>query len=467
MTDLIPVALGLALAIAAVVSVVGAQFIPTRFWFAGIALSAMPQVYSFPIVGVYPSLSLLASIGPLYSWRYFAELWRTLWFRAFVALILAHAASIAWSPFPVVGIRHIVYLLPFAVTAFVGLVGARSNFKLASRLIVAVAVLSVFQALLVVLFRVFPGIEALFWGSRLGAMVISPNVLGALYDGSPNNVFDASKAGGLFVNANTASAVLGFFAMLAWSLRSAGYGKLLRCVAAINWVAVFFTGSKAGMIAAFLVPVAAVILHRKAIHRVGLRGWTMLFFGAALVVLVAPFAVQQLLDSRFVNATANTLDVRQHIWIFAKREFFDSPLLGMGFGGWEGKFPIYAMALQINPNFPPHNAFMIAWSQSGMIAAIVLLSFMVLFLKWTFDATRSPDQRVRELGSGLFLGCTWFWIQAQGENFGILGEQHFTPLLGLLSGVLLAYIGAQKKTTIEVQTTRGGGEYSRIPDATL
>ena len=95
---------------------------------------------------------------------------------------------------------------------------------------------------------------------------------------------------------------------------------------------------------------------------------------------------------------------------------------------------------------------MILWGQSGLLAVICMATFIALFIRWAFKASRHTDLGIRNLGNGLLMGTLWFWTQAQGENFGILGEQHFTPLLGLLAGVLLARLQSSSNANVIQQS---------------
>lgn len=432
--------------------ILGTQFVPDRVWFAGIALFAIPQIYLLPIAGVFPSIALLASLGALYSFKHLPELFKVNWVKAFIALFLIQLISIAWSQNPLAGIRHLVYLLPFLITAFIGYGYTRQNDSSAQHYIYYALWISVIQAIMVIVFRVAPFIESGFIGSRLAGIVISPNVLSALFDGSPNNIFDPGKAGGLFVNANTASAMLGFCCMLAWNMaKTAGMGSL-RLVATLNWLAVFFTGSKAGAIMALIIPALLMSLELVRTRRIDMRVAAVLAFLGAIAVVAVPFAIEYLQQSTFLNATSSTLDIRKVIWSFASQEFFRSPLKGMGFGGWEARFPFYAYIHRVSPTYPAHNAFVILWGQSGLLAVICMATFIALFIRWAFKASRHTDSGIRNLGNGLLMGTLWFWTQAQGENFGILGEQHFTPLLGLLAGVLLARLQSSSNANVIEQS---------------
>lgn len=436
---------------------IGSQFVPAKYWYAGMALFAVPQVFLVPVAGIYPSLALLCCLGPLFAYKQISRFWRLGWFKALVFAFLIQAVSLAWSPSPLAGFRHLVYLIPFATAAFVAFNLARHRYVFAQKCLVVALVLSAGVALMVMLFRVSPSIEGSFLGSGLARVVISPNVLGALLDTSKNNILDPSKAGGIFVNANTASAFLGFCAVLAWNLGATRNTRLLRAVAAVDWIAVFFTGSKAGMIAALLVPGLAIVFDAVRARRLDIRLAAFLSFLGAGAAVAAPFAIERFSESGFAGATTSTLSVRQVIWKFALSEFLKNPLGGLGFGGWEDKFPVYALMHGVNPNYPPHNAVMIVWSQSGMVAALCMVAFVILFLQWVWRAARDVDVETRAVGRALLFGATWYWLQAQGENFGFLGEAHVTPLLGLLAGVLLARL-----TQDDVPSRRMVGVTGRI-----
>ena len=433
---------------------VASQFVPARYWYAGIAFFAVPQVFLVPVAGIYPSVALLCCLAPLFAYKQIRHFWRLDWFKAVSATFLFQAVSLAWSPSPLAGFRHLAYLIPFATAAFVAFSLARQRYEFAQKCLGAALVLSAGVALMVLTFRLSPSIEGSFLGSALARLVISPNVLGSLLGSSEDNILDPSKAGGIFVNANTAAAFLGFCAASAWSLGATRNVPLLRAVAIVDWVAIFFTGSKAGMMVAILVPALAIGFDAMRARRLDIRVAAALSFLGAGAAVAAPFAIELFSESGFAGATTSTLSVRQVIWNFAFLEFLKHPVEGLGFGGWEEKFPIYALMHGVNPNYPPHNAVMIVWAQSGSLSALCMIAFAMLFLRWAWRAAFHVDGETRAVARALFFGTMWYWLQAQGENFGFLGEAHVTPLLGLLAGVLLARL------------TPGGAQYTRTRGTT-
>jgi O-antigen ligase len=291
---------------------------------------------------------------------------------------------------------------------------------------------------LIMLFRMAPTIEARFITSRIAGLFISPNVLASLFDGSPNNIFDANKAGGLFVNANTAAAFAGCCAMLAWHFGGALRRLDLRVIGALNWIAVFFTGSKAGAICAVMVPLAVLVVLFARGRRPTMLQVASACFLLAVVSVALPVAWELYHQSGFTRASSDTLSVRQRIWSFAWAWFKKHPLIGLGHGGWELKFPFYALANGLNPGYPPHNMFMLLWSKAGIGAALAGLAFSVSFLWAQLRFAWTTPGALSGMPLGVFAAFLWVFVQAQGENFGILGEPHITTVLALAAGGVTA-----------------------------
>lgn len=409
-------------------------------WVAGATSTLM--AYTLPVAGIFPSLNLLAGLAALKGVRAW-PLWRTWWMRSAAAMAVIQLIASAWSPAPMGGIREFIYVLPFFLLCGAAYQYGRRNPQGLVQLYVLVLWLTVLQAMLIMLFRVAPSIEARFITSRVAGLFISPNVIASLFDGSPNNIFDAAKSGGLFVNANTAAAFAGCCAMLGWGFGTALRRLDLRLIGALNWVAVFFTGSKAGAICAVVVPMAIMVVYLLRGRRPSLGQLAAAFLLFAVVAVALPIAWELYRQSGFTRASSDTLDVRQRIWSFAWANFKKHPLLGLGHGGWELKFPFYAYTLGLNPNYPPHNMFMLLWSKAGLGALLAGVAFCATFLLSHLRmALRAPAQ-LAAVPMGLFAAFLWVFIQAQGENFGILGEPHITTVLALAAGgvtALLQYV---------------------------
>ncbi|PTT74989.1 hypothetical protein DBR42_29900 [Pelomonas sp. HMWF004] len=404
-------------------------------WVAGTTSTLM--AYTLPVAGIFPSLNLLSGLAALKGVRA-APLWRTTWMRAAAAMALIQLVATVWSPSPLGGIREFIYLLPFFLLAGAAYQYGQQQPHGLLRLYRVMLWLSLIQVVLILLFRLVPSVEARFITSRVAGLFISPNVLASLFDGSPNNIFDANKAGGLFVNANAAAAFAGCCALIAWQFGSAFKQLDLRVIGLLQWVAVFFTGSKAGAICAVVVPCVLIVFGLLRGYRPSLLQLASVCFLVAMVAVALPIAWEMYNQSGFSQASTETLNVRQRIWSFAWGLFKKHPLIGLGHGGWELKFPFYAIANGLNANYPPHNMFMLLWSKAGIFAALAALLFSISFAWTHLRMAWQASGRAAAMPLGVFGAFLWVFIQAQGENFGILGEPHITTVLALAAGGVAA-----------------------------
>ena len=413
-----------------------AMLLPMRTSLKGaVALSGF-QLHLLPIAGVFPSLSLLSGLA---LWRTVFmpnELWRLLWVRSLTALMAVQLVSLLWSPNPLLGVRYFIYALPFLLIASAAYAMACSDAVSSRRLLQIVLYVSAVQSLATIAFRLSPGLKMHYILSPLARLCISANGLEALLTPwGRNNIFDASKSGGLFfINANVAAAYLGVSAVLAWGLAVRNKSLPLHVVAFMNWVAVLCTGSKAGVICSVAVPAGMWLFQFANTRRLNANH----LVAAVPVISVTVVALYACLDSallnRFTYQSASTLDVRQQIWTFALSVLEKHPLKGIGFGGWELKFPLFAAHLGINPNLPPHNSLLILWTQSGLAAMLLGVVFAVSLIAWLLNSLRQAEGDDKLLVFGVLGAVTWYVIQGMGENFGLVGEEHMTPLLAMSIG---------------------------------
>lgn len=410
-----------------------------RRWRFGITLwSSVFQVFTVPVMGIYPPLTLLTGLALWPELVRRAEVLRWLPLRIFVLLLGVHGLSLAWSEDKVLGIRSIAYLAPF-LTVFAAtywLAQRRAGWVRSAIAVFGLAAL--IEAALVVLFRLAPGVEDAFLHSSIARLFITPNLLEVLFDVSRNNIFGDNKSGGLFTNANVASGFLGMGAFVCWGLYLAYHRRALRAIAALLWLAVFFTGSKAGLTLALLLLFAGYLIWHGFTRPLTLTRMTALFGSLVVGVLVGGLGVSQLTQSDFAQESGETLDVRGLIWTHALHEFLAHPLLGQGFGGWETSFTPYAAKLGIPENFPPHNTLIFLWSQSGILAALIGLVFMYAVVAFGLRTLRTKSPELQALGLGTTLAFLWTFIQGMGENWGIVGDLHMQPVLASALGLTYA-----------------------------
>jgi O-antigen ligase len=285
-----------------------------------------------------------------------------------------------------------------------------------------------------------PSVEIAFLSQPLARLFASPNTLDALFAERNNNVLDAAKSGGFFVNANLAAGYLGMSAIAAWYVARVMGSAVLRAIALLDWLAVPFTGSKAGLLCAVAIPLGLGTIGVLRSRRVNSLP---IFAGAlALVIasasLVSPLGLELVDDYR--HDSLATLGSREEIWRYATQMVEQHPLAGLGFGGWEKRFARNAYVTGPTIPMPPHNSLFILWLQSGLPGLLCGIALVAAIYGAAARAAGSGDPDTRTLALGAAGAFTWYVVQGLGENFGLVGEVHMTPLLGGLLGYVCARI---------------------------
>jgi O-antigen ligase len=451
--------LTLLLATLLVAAVLVTALVPARVtvWLASAA--NVVQLHTLSILGIYPSFALLCWLAP---WRtaFGSALWRWPWTQALLVLAAAQALSLRWSPQPLQGVRYLVYLLPLPLAALALYRLARERPELAAKCLRLLLLGSALEAGLVIAFRVLPTVEIAFLSHPFARLFVPPNTLDALFYGGRNNVLDVAKAGGLFVNANIAAAYLGMSAVAAWYVAAATRSNALRAVAVLDWGAVLFTGSKAGLLCALALPLA--LATARALRAGRIRPATLIASPLAVAAVGAIVLLRDDLFEDFGVSTLATIGTREEIWRYALILIGQHPLAGLGFGGWEQRFELHALAAGAQ-TMPAHNSLFILWLQSGLPGLLCGIVFVACVYAAVLRAARAKDPTTAGLAIGVAGAFTWYFTQGLGENFGLIGEVHMTPLLGALLGFVCGRYDAQMEPHEHSETVRGSAAPSIVP----
>ncbi|MEI9952475.1 MAG: O-antigen ligase family protein [Pseudomonadota bacterium] len=372
-------------------------------------------------------------MGSLLLWPDMLREKRTLaWhpLKLYLGLIAVQFVSLIWSPEPIEGLKYLAYLLPFVLIVVAAKSVASAHPRIIVWTVLVFALGALVEAALVILFQLRPDLENQFLQSSIAGVFITPNELTMLFDQARNNVLDEGKAGGFFINANRAACFLGIAALVVWGFAGALRSRLLKIVGTVLWVSVFFTGSKAAaalavatLMMTWFAP--ALLPGSRALPRI------KVMFGALVLVAAVTAAA---MNTEYSQGSRATFDERQLIWAHAQEQFRSHPLAGLGFGGWQLSFAVYAAKVGLNTNYPPHNTLVFIWSQSGLIAALIAAGFMLSVLRFGVRAYRAVAPEARALPLAMTMAFFWTFIQGMGENFGIVGEMHMQPLLALALG---------------------------------
>lgn len=61
--------------------------------------------------------------------------------------------------------------------------------------------------------------------------------------------------------------------------------------------------------------------------------------------------------------------------------FWQHPLIGLGYGGWQIKIGILGAQYGVRPDWPPHNSIIEAWATAGIFNSLICISIIIIILK--------------------------------------------------------------------------------------
>lgn len=403
-----------------------------RLRFALALLLSVPQFYVLQIGDAYLSLAAAASLSMIDVRTLLAQ--RTRENRSVTVLLLlvvCEVVSLAWSSDYRLGVKTIsvsaIFLGMYSGSLRLGSIKLnhliRPGYYFSALLLLA--------SCSVILFRLFPELEALYLASSIAKVILGPGFVEGIQSGDIlNNILDPEKSAGfLFANGNAAAAYMGISAFFMWWLSGHLHSRMLKLSALVAFVAVFFTGSKAAVVIS-LVLAGFIVLVSAIQQRASARSVTLAVVAAAsLAGLIAAAMFRAEIDS-FVAEVTQTSAIRFWIWTYAADAFQKAPFLGQGFGGWQAGFSSYSA--ERYEGFPPHNTLIYLWSQSGIVAPALALIFMFCVLAEARRLMRVGSGSDYKLGLTLITCSAWLFIQGMGENWGLVGESHQVALFALL-----------------------------------
>jgi len=278
----------------------------------------------------------------------------------------------------------------------------------------------------------------------LAPLAINPNALFALFsEAGKNNVLDPDKAGGMILNGNVAGAWASLCFFITVALRWRRWFIVGMAIGAVHLGAVIASGSKASL-ALVACAIAVAFQMRYLARRMSVANRLMLMVaivGAASALYLMTTVL--LSGSDFAYESAKTLDVREIMWRHALAEFQVHPLLGHGFGGWGISFFGIGGASGASDLYPPHNAIVYLWSQSGLLAAVLGIAIILSYLRAFERASKCVQGWEYPL---LGAGCIAVAAQSLGENYGVFGDVHASVAMGLILGAAVASSARSKVT---------------------
>lgn len=410
----------------------------TYIVFSFVLLSSIFQFYFIQVAGSYFSLTTFSILllFPLTIKNINLLIWKPFFFLVLVMIV--QVFSYLWSIDLKLGLRSVLGFLLFLIVAMSSYEITNKYPKKVLFLFILYFIFLLFPTFLVVLFRINPVIELIFLHSDIAKIFINPNIIDGLFDGVRYNVLDPEKAGGFFVNGNVAAAFLGINALISYSFSKAYSISWLKIITLFLIIGVVFTGSKAGMILIVLLMLSAIIAPKIINHYLTLERTVYTLFFINIAYFLFLFAGHKILQNNFIQHTIDAVNIRTIIWDYGLNEFLKHPINGLGFGGWQHGFSVYAINNDISKGFPPHNTLLYLWAESGIFAVIFALLFIISIIKHGLYLVKTSNKELEGIGVAVLGAFLWTFIHGMGTNFGLVGELHMEVVLATLLGYSLA-----------------------------
>jgi O-antigen ligase len=290
------------------------------------------------------------------------------------------------------------------------------------------------QSVLSIVFQVSPASEDRFLHSGSVAVITGPRVE-HLYSDMPNNVIAATKSGGVFLNGNVASLFGGIAALMLIIAARRTTHRWLHLFAALSVAGSAFTGSKSVLIVGTGCAVVTLFLPHMLKGRAALVGLPIV-----LLVPLMYFVVTEFLEGvapTFYAAADRSFSGREELWTRAGQMFQESPVLGLGFGGWLEQVGKVGWRTDL----PPHNLIVAAWASSGIVAAVLAIVFMVAAIAFGLRvAAAQSTVRDRRTAVLALSAIVWVFSHGMADNTTVYGETRSMILVGLAFGYLYAMV---------------------------
>jgi O-antigen ligase len=171
-----------------------------------------------------------------------------------------------------------------------------------------------------------------------------------------------------------------------------GIRRLAFICLTLSCAALYFTGSRGGMVALGTVFVFAVI------YLVPRRKTFLTFFAALLVAtcLILAISAGRPGQARLQGMDDLTLETRLALWGAAGALFLEHPVGGAGFGTY--RFALQQYLPGVRDQLDAHNLYLQTLAEMGVIGLAVFGAMIWLFFYNAFKLIRSPDPYFRILG---------------------------------------------------------------------
>ncbi|MDP9936315.1 O-antigen ligase [Paenarthrobacter nicotinovorans] len=342
-----------------------------------------------------------------------------------LAIVFVQLASVAWSPDPLQGLRSAGTAACFVIVFYAAFRLLLSNELAILRVMNIAGAFVAGHAILITVFFLSPRIESLYLKSKL-APYLSGQGVTRIFGDMFNNVILDGKAGGLFVNGNTASMFMGVCAAVFLATGIKFRSRWSFCVAMLAYAGAFMTGSKTALFIGLAWIGACGLVYALS------RRSPLVLPGIVAAILAVQVGLAYVLEKspELLADSSHTFGSRQRMWDVAFRGLAESPILGLGFGGWFDQYRRFGSEIGFSVR-PAHNLLLQAWLDSGVLGALTTLIFFGTILFGCLRVMQRADATSARIACSVLAASGWVFIHGQGDNTLFYGDTHSLVFLAV------------------------------------
>ncbi|MFY9712621.1 MAG: O-antigen ligase family protein [Microbacterium sp.] len=351
-------------------------------------------------------------------------------------LTFTYVVSLIWSPKPSAGLAvvltttTVVAAVTLAIRAAVSLRSETASSDLWALTAIATAPLAIVQSVSTIVFRFDIALEDRYLRSSVIGFLLGDEGR-LLFTSMANNVVDPLKSGGLlFVNGNKASMVMAVWALVYLSVWLRRRRVMYVLLFAVCMAGALSTSSKTAVFLA--VSIVPVFLLLPSVLRVRSSPMTAFLGLIALVTVACTLAAVVAALSDLLTGVDESAKDRESLWSAAGGYFSDSPILGLGAGGWDERWAQDASTHGLGV-LPPHNLFIVAWANGGLLAAAVIAIIVIYiarrYLGLITRAGASSDARASSIE---LAALVWMIAHGMFDNTDFFGAPQSLPVFAAI-----------------------------------
>ncbi|MFV0349935.1 MAG: O-antigen ligase family protein [Halodesulfovibrio sp.] len=424
-----------------------------NYYFFLIAVSLTPlQIYTIPIRGFYPSISIMAAYACFILIPFYRTSPRHKHLLPLVAMLLWMTGTLPLHQEKTLLIKIIFYNIPFVALFISGYYISAHREDWHTPFYFAIA-FSAVNALLVLTFRTLPHLEQHLYHLSIAKLFINPNRVDYILK-SPeltNAFIDYRKSGGFFPNANYGAVFSGISCLASYGLYKAKSNNILFIAALLFISAMLASGSKPAYIAAPCITLFMFIKEKK-LYRILLITCFLASLSLSLSTTGKPFKqdkpatmnkttaqVQKMITYHANNTIAN-YDTRLALWEYSLDLISKRPLFGSSPNQLE------KIGGELFKNMQPHNTYLKVGVYFGIPALILAMLFHIGMLRAIWKAKYNVPTQYRCFALCTFLSFGLMVAQGLVSNAEPTGEFHSAALLAGMCGITLGLASPQVRT---------------------